>query len=119
MSDDQSPGADPRPPRWAYPVAVAWAVFSGFTLAVVGRYNPDARLFVAAAPLIGVVAPLAGAVATRRTGDLRYIGSGLVIGAFATPSGFAEVLNLIPLISGVVLLVSFYRNRRRSSQLGS
>ncbi len=82
---------------------VVWAVV-GLTIAAYGwpQVNDDARLLVGSAIVIGVGAAVAAAVLAGR-GAGRWAGLCLVISVI-TPTWFAVVVNLAPLVVGFLLL---------------
>ncbi len=84
--------------------AVVWAIVgAGIAVGAVRDVNPDARVVVVVASILGPAAAIAAAVLAGRRRD-RWAGALLVLSA-ATPTYFAVALNLPALLVGLYLLV--------------
>ena len=76
-----------------------------------GTVNDDARLLVLGATAVGVGAALLAARLLLR-GRPRWAGLCLVV-SVVTPTWFAAAINLIPLLTGLILLSGVLEGRHR------
>ncbi len=86
-------------------LALVWAaVGAAIAWSSLGGVNPDARVFVGIASVLGPGLALAAAVMTRR-GRYRTAGLLLAASAVVTPTYFAYPLSAVALIAGLTLAV--------------
>ena len=106
----RSPRADP-PHRITAIVAFAATAAMGL-IAVAGfsQVTADGRPIVAAATAVGVAAGTAAGVLLLRGGE--RVPAVLLLVSVITPTFFAAVVNLIPLVLGIALLAASFRTSR-------
>lgn len=84
--------------------AAVWAVVgAGIALSALRDVNPDSRVIVVIASILGPAAAMAAAVLVGRRQD-RWAGALLVL-SVVTPTYFAAALNLPALLVGLYLLI--------------
>lgn len=88
---------------------LVWAgVGAIVSLAALGDVNPDARVLVGAASIVGPLLAVGAALALSRRAD-RTAGILLILSAVLTPTYFAYALNVPALIVGFVLAIATHR----------
>jgi hypothetical protein len=97
--------------RLARGMGVVWAGFVlGIGLFARPDVNHDARVLVAVAYLVAVVAALGATWAADR-GRSTLAGAALIVAGIAAPTFGAVVLDLVPIAIGAALLVRAVRRR--------